>query len=242
MYLRESHWLLKLFTTLYQTPIALPSLPVATRTKQTCTTKHQTSLYKQRFMANQWQLMVKYWRLRQIMFWNQTLTHDLQSSWKMRSGMLLRSLLYNPKVSTVFIIITYSLVHFFKTAILKRSRDVLLYIKKETSDSLSQWLINSCYFYLPRIFYERKYTITWLLWNATSRDVNIIVKLTYFRFDRLRITQTHIIIMATMKTGTICNIRGSNDDWRVIGTRFDGLVFRTSLSENCYIYLLALVQ
>jgi len=52
--------------------------------------------------------------------------------------MLLRSLLYNPKVSTVFIIITYSLVHFFKTAILKRSRDVLLYIKKETSDSLSQ--------------------------------------------------------------------------------------------------------
>ena len=29
-----------------------------------------------------------------------------------------------------------------------------------------------------------------------------------------------------MKTGMICNIRGSNDDWRVIGTRFVGLVFR----------------
>ena len=29
--------------------------------------------------------------------------------------------------------------------------------------------------------------------------------------------------MATMKTGTICNIRGSYDDWSVIGTRFDGL-------------------
>ena len=37
-----------------------------------------------------------------------------------------------------------------------------------------------------------------------------------------------------MKTATICNIRGSNDECRVIGTRFDGLVFRTFLSENCY--------
>jgi len=36
-----------------------------------------------------------------------------------------------------------------------------------------------------------------------------------------------------MKTGQICNIRGSNDDWRVIWTRCDGLVFRTFLSENC---------
>jgi len=33
--------------------------------------------------------------------------------------------------------------------------------------------------------------------------------------------------MATMKTGTICNIRGSNEDWRVIGRRFDDLVFWT---------------
>jgi len=51
-----------------------------------------------------------------------------------------------------------------------------------------------------------------------SHDVNIVVKLTYFRFDRLRSTKTHIIIMATMETGTICNICGSNDDWRVIET------------------------
>ena len=27
--------------------------------------------------------------------------------------------------------------------------------------------------------------------------------------------------MATMQTGTICNIRGSYDDWRVIGKRFE---------------------
>jgi len=47
-------------------------------------------------------------------------------------------------------------------------------------------------------------------------------KLIYFRFDNLQSTKTHIIIMATMKTGTICNTCGSNDDWRVIGTRFDG--------------------
>jgi len=40
--------------------------------------------------------------------------------------------------------------------------------------------------------------------------------------------------MATMKTSPICNIRGSYDDWRVLGTRFDGLVFRTFLSENCF--------
>ena len=55
--------------------------------------------------------------------------------------------------------------------------------------------------------------------------------------------QTHIIIiMATMKTGTICNFRGSYDDCRVIGTRFDGLVFRTEMSENCYTLFLMLVQ
>jgi len=71
--------------------------------------------------------------------------------------------------------------------------------------------------------------------NATSRNVNIVVKLTYFRFGRLRSTKTHVT-MATMKTGTICYIRGSNDDWRVIGTRYDGLVFRTFLSENCYTF------
>jgi len=41
--------------------------------------------------------------------------------------------------------------------------------------------------------------------------------------------------MATMKTGTICNIRDSNDDWRVIGTRFDGLVFRTFLAVTLYV-------
>ena len=35
--------------------------------------------------------------------------------------------------------------------------------------------------------------------------------------------------MATMKTGMIYNIRGSNDNWRVIRTRFDGLVFQISL-------------
>jgi len=38
-----------------------------------------------------------------------------------------------------------------------------------------------------------------------------------------KVQKTHIIIMATMKTGTICNIPDSNDDWRVIGIRFDGL-------------------
>jgi len=45
-----------------------------------------------------------------------------------------------------------------------------------------------------------------------------------------------------MKTGTICNIRGSIDDWRLIETGFDGLVFRTFLSENWYTLLLTLVQ
>ena len=58
--------------------------------------------------------------------------------------------------------------------ILKRSRDFLLYTKMETSGGLSLWLNTSCYFNLPRIFYEWKYTITWLLWNATSCDVNIV--------------------------------------------------------------------
>ena len=120
--------------------------------------------------------------------------------------------------------------------ILKRSRDFLLYTKKETSRGLYSWLNTNYYFYLPRIFYERKYTITWLLWNATSRNVNMVVKLTYFWFDCLRSTKTHIIIMATMKTGMICTIRCSYDDCRVIGTRFDGLVFRTFLSQNATLY------
>ena len=40
--------------------------------------------------------------------------------------------------------------------------------------------------------------------------------------------------MATMKTGTICNIRGSNDDWRVIGARFDGLVFLATCKTDLY--------
>ena len=45
--------------------------------------------------------------------------------------------------------------------------------------------------------------------NTLSHDY-YVVKLTYF--DRLRSTDTHVIIMATMKIGTICNIHGSNDD------------------------------
>ena len=45
-----------------------------------------------------------------------------------------------------------------------------------------------------------------------------------------------------MKTGTICNIRGPNDDKRVIGTRLDGLAFPTFLSENFYTLFLTLVQ
>ena len=54
--------------------------------------------------------------------------------------------------------------------------------------------------------------------------------------------QTHIIIiMATMKTGTICNFRGSYDDCRVIGTRC-GLVCRTFLCENYYTLFLTPVQ
>ena len=85
-------------------------------------------------------------------------------------------------------------------------------------------------------------SITWLLWNATSRDVNIVVKLTFFRFDLLRSKNTHIIIMATMKTDTISNIRGSNDDWKVIETHFDGLVFRMFPSKSCYTIFLTLVQ
>ena len=44
--------------------------------------------------------------------------------------------------------------------------------------------------------------------NTLSHDY-YVVKLTYF--DRLRSTDTHVIIMATMKIGTICNIHGSND-------------------------------
>ena len=140
--------------------------------------------------------------------------------------------------------------------ILKRSRDCLPYTKKDrncdlfavkitactTFTSRENVLNTSCYFYLPSILYEWKYTITWLLWNATSRDANIVVKRTYFRYDRLRSTNIHRIIMATMKTDMICHIRGSNDDCRVIGTRFDGLVFRTEMSENCYTLFLTLVQ
>ena len=45
--------------------------------------------------------------------------------------------------------------------------------------------------------------------------------------------------MATMKTGTIWNIRRSYDNWRFIGTRFDGLVVRMFLSENCYTLFMA---
>jgi len=78
--------------------------------------------------------------------------------------------------------------------------------------------------------------------KATSRDANIVVKLTYFRYDRLRSTKTHRTIMTTMKTGIICLIRGSNDECRVIGTRFDGQVFRTEMSENCYTLSLTLLQ
>jgi len=48
--------------------------------------------------------------------------------------------------------------------------------------------------------------------------------------------------MATMKTGMSCHIRGSIDECRVIGTRFDGIVFRTEMSENCYTLRLTLVQ
>ena len=142
--------------------------------------------------------------------------------------------------------------------ILRRFRDCLQYTKKDrncdlfavkitactTFTSRENVLNTSCYFYLPRIFHERKYTITWQLWNATSRDANIVVvvKLTYFRYDRLRSTHTHRIIMATMKTGMICYIRGSNDDYGVIETRFDRLVLRTEISENCYTLFLTLVQ
>ena len=152
-------------------------------------------------------------------------------------------------------------IHLFKithvysilTIVLKRSHECLLYTNKDrncdlfaviitactTFTSRENVLNTNCYFYLPRIFY--KYTITWLLWNATSRDANI-VKLTYFRYARLRSTNTHSIIMATMITGMICHIRGSNDDCRVIGTRFDGQVFRTEMSENCYTLFMTLVQ
>ena len=48
--------------------------------------------------------------------------------------------------------------------------------------------------------------------------------------------------MATMKTGMICHIRGSNDECRVIGARFYGLVFRTEMSGNWYTLFLTLVQ
>ena len=45
-----------------------------------------------------------------------------------------------------------------------------------------------------------------------------------------------------MKTGMMCNIRGSYDDLRAIAAHFDALVFRTFLSENCYTLFLTLVQ
>jgi len=55
-------------------------------------------------------------------------------------------------------------------------------------------------------------------------DVNS--KTDLLSIDRLQRTLTHRINMATIITGTICNIRRSIDDWRVIGTRFDGLVYK----------------
>ena len=141
-------------------------------------------------------------------------------------------------------------VYSILTIVLKRSHECLLYTQKDincdvfagkitactTFTSRENVLNTNCYFYLPRIFYEWKYTITWLLWNATSRDANIVVKLTYFRHDRLRSTTTQIIIKATMKTDMSCHIRCSNDECRVIGTSVDGLVFRTEMSENCYTF------
>jgi len=83
--------------------------------------------------------------------------------------------------------------------------------------------------------------------NTLSRDyygMRRPVKLLKPTFDLIvcELQKTHIIIMATMKTGTICNIHGSYDYRWVIGTRVDGLVFRTFLSGNCYTLLLTLVQ
>ena len=77
--------------------------------------------------------------------------------------------------------------------------------------------------------------------NTLSRDyygMRRPVKLLKPTFDLIvcELQKTHIIIMATMKTGMIC------DECRVIGTRFDGLVFRTEMSENCYTLILTLVQ
>jgi len=43
--------------------------------------------------------------------------------------------------------------------------------------------------------------------------------------------------MAIMKTGMICHIRGSNDECRVIGKRFDGLVFRTESPRTATFYM-----
>ena len=37
--------------------------------------------------------------------------------------------------------------------------------------------------------------------------------------------------MATMKTGTICTIRGFNDDWSVIWTRLDSSISDVSVRE-----------
>ena len=62
--------------------------------------------------------------------------------------------------------------------------------------------------------------------NTLSRDtgmgrpVNIVLQLTSFPCDGLRSTQTHRINMITMKPGTMRNICSTNDDWRVIVTRF----------------------
>ena len=69
---------------------------------------------------------------------------------------------------------------YFLLNILKRSHDCLLHTKKDrncdlfavkitactTFTSRENVLNTSCYFYLPRIFYEWKYTITWLLWTT----------------------------------------------------------------------------
>ena len=109
---------------------------------------------------------------------------------------------------------------------LKRSRDCLLYTKKDRNCDLFADKITACttftsrenvlntngYFYLPCIFYEWKYTITWLLWNAMSRDANIEIKLPYPTFD--------LIVWKVQKQ----------------------IVFRTEMSENCHTLFVTLVQ
>ena len=79
----------------------------------------------------------------------------------------------------------------------------------------------------------------------TPCDVNIVVKLTYFRFDCLRSTKTHTIKynhhvhLEQTRFATfvvLMTIGGS------FGTCFDGLGIRTIQSENCYTSFLTLVQ